>query len=177
MRRWKDVATLVKPKKLNGRFVARPAAGLPFLLEEGMEVAFVPPQNDLPRRGTLDYVRESPDGSYEVGFDTVRDEAAARALSGSHCLVRRADIDEDLLEDLDVSWEGWRIVDESGTLIGEATNMLDTPGQTLLEVSRGAGLPLSYIPVVDEFIVEVDEHDHRIVVAVPEGLLTLNDPA
>ena len=40
MRAWADVAVLAKTKNLKGRFVVRAAAGLPFLLEEGDEVAF-----------------------------------------------------------------------------------------------------------------------------------------
>ena len=176
MRTWKDVATLVKTKNLNGRFVACSAASLPFLLEVGLDVAFVPPQNDLPRNGKVDFVREASDGSYEVGFDTVRDESSARALVGSHCLMRRADIDEALLEESCASWEGWLVTDVQGASIGEVVDMRDAPGQSLLEVDRGGGLPLSYIPVVDEFIVEVDEDMRRIVVDLPEGLLTLNDP-
>ena len=55
MRAWTDVAVLARTKNLQGGFVAQSAAGLPFLLSEGLEVAFVPPVSDAPRaaRGAL----------------------------------------------------------------------------------------------------------------------------
>ena len=39
MRTWADVAWLATAKNLDGGLVVRSASGLPFLLEEGMEVA------------------------------------------------------------------------------------------------------------------------------------------
>ena len=175
MRTWKDVATLVKRKNLNGRFVARPAAGLPFVLEEGQEVALVPPQTDLPRSAVVELVRDLGDGSFEVQFDSITDEATASGLVGCHCLVRRSDVQGKLSCAPEASWEGWRVVDESGGLIGEVHGLLDNPGQSLLEVGRGEGLPMAYIPVVDAFICDVREDVRTITVTLPEGLLTLND--
>jgi len=174
MRTWKDVATLIKPKNA-GRFVARGAAGLPFLLEEGVDVAFVPPQTDLPRIGTVNYCRELPDGSYLVGFDTVPDDKTAHGLAGVHCLMRRDEV-ADLMDPEDpLSWSGWQIVRENGDPIGEVTGVVDNPGQQLLEVQRPGDVPLAYVPVVDEFIVALDESSRTVTVNVPEGLLTLND--
>lgn len=175
MRTWKDVATLVKPKNLNGRFVARAAADLPCLLEEGMEVAFVPPQTDLPRSGTVNYLRELSDDSFEVGFTSVTDEAAAHGLAGCHCLVRVADVQDALDAEALASWSGWRVVNAQGHTLGEVAGIIDNPGQSLLEVERGNDLPLAYIPLVDEFVLNVDEAAQEVVVDVPESLLTLND--
>ena len=177
MRTWKDVATLVKTKNLNGRFVARTAADLPLLLEEGMEVALVPPQTDLPRSGVVDYVCELADGSFEIGFDSVKDETSAHGLVGSHCLVRRSCIQDQLDAEVSASWSGWRVVDVSGHAVGEVVEIIDNPGQSLLVVNRGAELPEAFIPLVDAFIVSVDENEREIVVDVPDGLLTLNDGA
>ena len=175
MRTWKDVATLVKPKNASGRFVARAAAGLPFLLEEGVEVAFVPPQTDLPRHGNVVYASELSDGSFVVGFDTVTDEKTAHGLAGVHCLMRIEDIQGLMDPDDPVSWNGWQVVYADGTCIGEVTGLLDNPGQMLLEVQRPGDVPPAYIPVVDEFIVNVDEQQRAVTVQLPPGLLTLND--
>ena len=175
MRTWKDVATLVKTKNLKGRFVARPAADLPFILEEGMEVAFVPPQTDVVRSGVVEFTRELADDSFEIGFDSVQDETTAHALVGCHCLVRRDDI-QDLLDEVQqASWSGWRVVRVDASLIGEVADIIENPGQLLLEVTRGDDLPAAYIPVVDDFIVDVDDEACEITVDVPESLLTLND--
>ena len=177
MRTWKDVATLVKTKNLNGRFVARMAADLPLLLEEGMEVALVPPQTDLPRNGVVDYVNELSDGTLELGLSTVKDEACAHGLVGSHCLVRLAAIQDKLDTYALETWEGWRVVDAQGAVLGEVADVIDNPGQSLLVVNRGDDLPEAFIPLVDAFIVNVDEDAREIVVDLPDGLLTLNDGA
>ena len=50
---WVRVAEFTKAKHLKGGLVARSVAGLPFLLEEGLFCAFVPPVIDVPRQGTV----------------------------------------------------------------------------------------------------------------------------
>ena len=172
MRTWKNVATLVKTKNLNGRFVARPAADFPFMLEEGCEVAFVPPQTDLPRRGRVTYVRDLDGKSYEVGFDSVGDESAAYGLVGCRCLVRRDDIDDGVYEDEPAAWVGWRVAEFGGDLVGEVSSLVENPGQALLEVRRPDDA-MAYIPVVDEFIRDGDVDTGVILVDLPAGLLDL----
>ena len=173
MRAWKDVATLVKTKNLKGRFVARPAAGLPFLLEEGMRVAFVPPQTDLPREAVVEFVGEQGDGAFEVGFDAVGDETTAHGLVGCHCLVKRADLELDELEESPETWAGWRVFDADGALVGEVSELVDRPVQPLLAVARADGRGEAFLPVADELIVEVDPDAQRIVMEIPAGLLDL----
>lgn len=173
MRTWKDVATLVKTKNLKGRFVARAAAGLPFLLEEGMRVAFVPPATDVPREGRVTLVRESGDDAFEVAFDTIADESSACALVGCHCLVRIADLGDVPLQVNAASWTDWRVETVRGEGVGEVVDLVENPGQALLEVARADGLKPVYIPLVDAFIVDVDEGERLIVVDLPDGLLDL----
>lgn len=172
MRAWKDVATLVKTKNLKGRFVARPAADLPFVLEEGMRVAFVPPQTDLPREAVVDFVGEHGDSLFEVGFDVIEDETTAHGLVGCHCLVRRDDLELEELEEQPEAWAGWRVFDADGSLVGEVSEFIDKPGQALLSVVRAGGGAV-FLPVADELIVEVDPDARRIVMEIPAGLLEL----
>lgn len=173
MRQWRDVATLVKPKNLNGRFVARPAAGLPFVLREGMRVVFVPPQLDLPREGAVDYLNAVDATSWEIGFDTVGDGAMAQGLVGCHCLVKREDVESAFADDETVLWVGWQVVDAVGAPIGDVSAMIQNPAHPLLEVERADGSGRTLIPVVDAFIVSVNEEGRAIVVDLPEGLLDL----
>ena len=72
MRSWANVATLAKTRNLDGGFVAKAATGLPFLLEEGMEVAFVPPREDVIRRTQVETV-ELIDERHDDGFHQARD--------------------------------------------------------------------------------------------------------
>ena len=173
MRAWKDVATLVKTKNLKGRFVVRPAANLPFLLEEGMRVAFVPPQTDVPREAVVDFVAEQGDGAFEVGFDAIGDKVCASKLVGCHCLVKRSELAWDELEGAPETWAGWVVVDEGGLLVGEVNEFVDKPGQALLSVERADGNGEVYLPVADELILSVDAGERRIVMEIPVGLLDL----
>ena len=174
MRTWIDVAVLVKTKTLNGRFVARAATGLPFLLDEGIEVRFVPPQLDCPRQSWVTDVQNYDGTNAVVAFSGVEDAATARALVGCHCLVRRADVEEELLEQPSVYWEGWNVVDRKLGEIGEILGIVENPAQSLLEVSRKqeAGSTV-LIPVVEEFILGVDADAQVVEVDIPEGLLDL----
>ena len=172
MRKWKNVATLVKAKGLNGRFVACPAAGLPFILDVGCEVAFVPPKTDAPRAGTVDFVREIDVATYEVGFDSVPDYPTACELAGCSCLVERDSIDDAIFQEEPVTWVGWRIVDASAGDIGQVASLIDNPGQALLDVPRRDG-SMSYIPVVEEFLCGIDVEKQVITVDLPAGLLDL----
>lgn len=171
MHAWADVAVLVKAKNLKGRFVARAAAGLPFLLEEGDEVAFVPPQLDAPRRAIVSDVRLTGDYTAEISFEGV-DAEAADALAGCHCLIARDSIDQSVYEQAPGAWEGWEVVDAEAGRIGVVSGFIDNPGQALLEVERPTG-EFVLIPVVDAVITGVDVEGGCVSVALPKGLLEL----
>ena len=53
MSTWVIVARLTKAKTVEGGLFVRSTEGLPFLLEEGMEVVFVPPVLRVPRQGCV----------------------------------------------------------------------------------------------------------------------------
>ena len=172
MRDWMDVAVLARTRNMKGRLVVRGTAGLPFLLEEGDEVAFVPPQTDVARRATVAEVRLIDERSAEVLFDGV-DGDAARALVGCHCLVRRSEIDVAAIEAEPALWDGWSVVDVEAGLLGDVTGVIDDPGQSLLEVRRADGSGDVLIPAVDEIVLDVDADARIVRVDLPAGLLDL----
>ena len=171
MQTWIDVAHLAKTRNLNGRFVARSATGLPFLLEVGDEVAFVPPQLDVPRRAVVSDVRLIDDRSAEITFEGV-DGDAAGILVGCHCLIPRDTLDESAFEDAPGMWEGWVVVDATAGEIGFVSGLTDNPGQALLEVGRPDGSTV-LVPVVDEIVLDVDVEGGVVHVNLPQGLLEL----
>lgn len=171
MRTWVDVATLVKTKNLDGRFVVKSTAGLPFLLAEGMEVSFTPPQLDVSRSAVVESVRELDEHSAEVTFEGVGGEAAS-VLAGSHCLVERACIDDAVFEASPGAWEGWSVIDAEAGEVGPVVRFIENPGQDLLEVAR-MGEPSVLVPLVDEFVLDVDADGKTIRVELPKGLLDL----
>ena len=172
MSAWVRIAEFTKAKHLKGGLVAHSVAGLPFLLEEGLFVAFVPPQIDAPRQGTVVDVHEEAKG-FVVCFDSVTDAGAAEALAGCYCLVRREDLPDDVVELAEGGIEGFSVVDSSAGVIGTASSINEMPGQNLLEVSRPDGRDPVLIPLVDEFIDGIDEAERTIFVTIPAGLLDL----
>ncbi|MCI8468851.1 MAG: 16S rRNA processing protein RimM [Eggerthellaceae bacterium] len=173
MREWVDIAYLANTRNLNGGLVARSAAGLPFLLSEGLTVALVPPRLDAPRRVRVASVQMRSDDEAVVLFDEVTDAATAQALVGCHCLAPRDDFDPaDLVPEELPSWEGWTVVDEAAGEVGAVSSLEELPQQVLLAVARPGGSE-ALIPLVDEFVVTVDEDARRIDVRLPAGLLDL----
>lgn len=173
MRPWVNVAVLARTYNLEGGFVARPAADLPFLLEEGMEVALVPPQLDAPRRVTVRSVAPKGDGSAVVFFDEVTDAAVAARLAGCSCLVRREEVAEAIpVSAEECPWIGWQMMDARAGLVGTVFAVRQGPGQSWLVVQDSAGHEV-LVPLVDEFVKDVDEQARRLSVALPAGLLEL----
>lgn len=173
MRAWANVAELSKTKTLTGGLVARCAPGLPFLLEEGMEVAFVPPQHDAPRRARVQSVQDLGKGSYLVAFDGVDSIDVAELLVGCSCLVRRADLPEDALAAEADTLVGFEVHDARAGLVGAVESVVENPGQFLLAVARADGGASVLVPLVDAFVVDLDEDARRIDVDLPDGLLDL----
>ena len=171
MRTWIDVATLAKSRNLDGRFVANPAAGLPFILVEGDEVALVPPKLDVPRRVHVASVRPIDEVRAEIRFEEVMTPDVSQELVGMHCLIKRADIDDEVFEDATSLWEGWTVVDRKEGRVGTVAGIIDNAAQSLIEVNRGESTVL--IPAVDEIVSHVDAESKCIHIDAPNGLLDL----
>ncbi len=174
MRGWVSIAYLAKPKNLNGGLVARGASGLPFVLYPGLRLAVVPPQLDAPRTLTVREASERADNEALVFFEEIADLSAAELLAGCELLAREDEVDLSVLEDAEElpAWEGWEVHDGVAGLVGEVVEVAERATQPLLTVRRPEGGE-ALIPLVDEFIVDVDEAARRIDVALPTGLLDL----
>ena len=70
---------------------------------------------------------------------------------------------------------GCDVVLESGTLIGQLTDILNLPGQDVLAINSVSGEIL--IPFIEEFVPTVDIEKRRITVVPPPGLLELHETA
>ena len=163
MRGWMSIAYLAKPKNLNGGLVARGASGLPFVLHPGLTLAVVPPQLDAPRTLTVSEVTERAENEALVFFDEVSDLSSAELLAGCELLAREEDIDASVLVEAEAlpAWEGWSVHDERAGYVGEVVEVAERATQPLLTVRRAEGGE-ALIPLVNEFIVEVDEDGRRI---------------
>ena len=174
-RRWADVAELIATQGLKGRFVARSVRGLPFLLEEGMKVDFVPPTLNGPRHVRVVSVQHTGADDYLVAFSQVEDRDTAESLVGSHCLLSREQLPDDfddLLRADATHVSGYTAVDEELGMLGPIVDVREMPMQDLLVVEREGEEVL--IPFVDEFVVDVDEDEGIVRLRVPQSLLSLN---
>lgn len=176
MHTWVDIATLTKKRVQRTRFVARKAANLFYSPEVGVEVAFVPPRLDAPRRAHVAEVTECSNSNYEVVFDFEEgpwDEQALEALVGCHCLVRRTDMDAQQRPENESSVEGMNVVDAEAGALGTALAIESYPGQDMLVVRRPDGAQL-LIPFVEALVTELDFERGLIQVALPSGLIELS---
>ena len=175
MQTWSNVAKLVSVQGMKGRFVARSVRDLPFLLEEGMSVAFVPPTMHGPRHVRVKEVTHLDGDDWLVSFTGVKGRDVAEELVGSFCLVPRDQLREavDDAEWLEVDCIGFDVVDEELGLVGTLDDVQEMPAQSLMIVSRPDGGE-ALIPVVDEFLLDIDEDGRVVHVKLPEGLLELD---
>lgn len=173
MRGWSDIAVLAKTRNLDGGFVVKSAASLPFLLSVGNEVAFVPPVIDMPRRAVVEEVSLIDDNSALVYFDCIDNKNDAALLVGCHCLVQLSEDQRAAAANAPQSWAGWIVIDKKFDRLGEVLDIFENPGQTLLEVERDDEARSLLIPVVDEFVLDVDPDNRIIRTDIPAGLLDL----
>lgn len=173
MRAWMDVAVLAKARGKDGRLVAKAAAGLPFLLEPGDEVALVPPRTDVRRCAVVRDVEAIDEASALVRLVGVEDDAGSRELGGMHCLIRRDLVDAAAYDRPSSLWEGWAVVDSSLGEVGTVRSIVDNPAHPLLDVERADGAGSVLVPVVGEIVTGVDAPGRTVAVTLPSGLLDL----
>ena len=83
------------------------------------------------------------------------------------------DLDEDdILEDTLIGFEVRD--DDSGEMIGTVKDIDDSTQNVLLIVDKGDGSSDLMIPLVDDFISEIDEQNKIVKVNLPPGLIELN---
>ncbi len=174
---WVNIAGLLKAKNNEGGLSVKQTGGLPFLLQPGMEVTFVPPVLRMPRTAVVEQVVETGQGRHMVYFDSIMDRTQAEKLEGHFCLVPKAALPEGFDQQQGSGLVGFNVVDEQAGLVGVVVDVLENPAHPLLEVrpqAEGAQQAESvFIPLVEEFIVEVDAEANTLSMSLPEGLLDL----
>ena len=104
-----------------------------------------------------------------LAFDGVADRNQIEELRDQ---LISSDVDLGLLAPGEYHFQqliGCEVFQQSGELIGIVDEILKSPGQDLLSVSRAAGRVL--IPMVKQIIIEIDVLAKKIIVNPPEGLL------
>lgn len=184
---WLDIAGLVAYSDLNGSFVAKAGPGLPFLLQEGMRVALVPPVTDMPRNVTVCSVSKADGAAARVRFAETEGLEGAAALKGCHCLVQSDALsDVALMPDIPLGegvlgecgiagageLVGWQLTDEAGQALGTVSDVQAGPAHPFLMIALTDGGD-AMVPLVADLIAEADASAQRIAMGLPKGLLEL----
>ena len=109
-------------------------------------------------------------GIWLLSFKGIEDRTAIERLRGAQLF---AEVEIDAQSD-DGSYHveqliGLSVRSEANLKLGTVTDVLNLPGQDLLEVETSRGVRL--IPMVSEFILDIDLAKGEIIVDLPEGLL------
>lgn len=110
-----------------------------------------------------------------LNIDGVNDENAAKALCGKAVYALHEDVRHDSGDDDGFyadDLQGFTIVDDDATVIGTVVRVDTSTVNTLFEVERPDGSTV-YVPVAEEFILEVNPEDRYIKMSLPTGLLDL----
>lgn len=192
---WTNIAALLSAKTKEGGLSVKPTEGLPFLLTEGLEVTFVPPLLRFPRSAKVARVEHPSSDRYLVYFEGIDTRNDAELLEGHFCLVRTSDLPEDFEASDDRALVGYTVIDSLRGTVGKAIRIEENPAHPLLVVSvevdsvsaekeEGKVSPSEsdatdaanrevFIPLVDAFIVDIDEEAGVLSVSLPDGLLDL----
>ena len=113
-------------------------------------------------------------GVWLVAFEEISDRTGAESLRGTRLV---ADGPLDVADDEDDVWAeadlvGLRVVDPSGTELGEVAGLVVGAAQDRLVVRLPDGRE-AQVPFVAEIVPEVDVEGGRVVLDAPPGLLDL----
>lgn len=136
-----------------------------------MEVTFVPPVLRIPRTGRVTEISEQGGEGCLVHFDTIDSIDSAEKLQGHSCLVLKSDLPEDYAQST-YDLIGFKIFDTEGTSIGTIIDIEENPAHPLLVVNLSAA-KVARVPLVEDFIIELDNTANKLVLNLPDGLLDI----
>ena len=171
--------------------MVRATAGLPFILEKDIEVHVVPPPLECERELIVERIEGAPEEAV-VYFQGVTNVDSAKQYVGCHCLMRADEVQHakkrlssssgcslisQTLNAIDLG-EGeelhaWQVHDEECGHVGRVLDIQEMPGQVMMVVETLPDKKEVLIPLVEDFIVDVDEASRIILMSLPQGLLEL----
>ncbi len=171
LREWvQPIAIIVAPQGLKGEVRVKPIhSAAEQLFSAGSEMCLVLPSG---RRQKLTIQRCYNKGSvWIVKFSEIGDIDTAEKLVGLKLAVHK-DWKPQLKEGEFLLSEllGMKVVTEEGKIVGEVLDILESPTHDLIVTEQ------AMIPMSRKFIKEVDTKGRKIVVSLPEGLLSKEVP-
>ena len=163
------IARIGRPHGVKGEVTIELLTDLP---EERFHLGAVV-ESDSPLYPSLEISRvRIHQGIWMLTFKEISDRTKAERVRNSR-LYAEIDIEEEIdddgksfhIEEL----RGMEVLLVDGALIGKVVAVQNLPGQDLLEIETTTGLRL--IPMVHQFIKEIDTEKKCITVEIPEGLV------
>lgn len=168
-----EIGSLNKPHGINGEINASIDSGIQLtelrciILDiDGIFVPFF-----------IEALRTKGTDSYLLTIDGVENEDAAMALSKKTIYALKDDCPNlGILEDNDGMYAedfiGFTAVDDNDTLIGKIVDIDESTENILFIIERTDGNSI-YIPVADEFIIDIDIDRNMVTMSLPDGLIDL----
>ena len=164
------IARVVKAHGLKGEVSVEPAADLPFVLPQDLEVWIVPPPAGV-RSGRVETVRRGPKGPL-VKISGIEGIGAAQGLVGAELLARACDLPAVWLEPVaeETDLVGYAISDEEHGPLGIVVEVIVTGANDVWVVDGVLGQVL--LPVIDDVVLAIDHDARRVRVQLLDGLLS-----
>lgn len=127
----------------------------------------------------IDGYRTRGKHSVLIHLDGVNDEKEAKSFAGKEIYALRSEVDTVISEDESDGLYasdllGFMLCSEEGEDIGVIDGYDDSTDNVLFIVKRNDDAPRPlYVPVVDEFITNIDLERKRISMSLPDGILEL----
>jgi len=164
-----SVGKLGKPHGLSGAFR--------FLLHRELKNKKKTPKYFLLKKGSNPapyFIKQIEWNGFNEGFinfEEVTTPEQAKQLAGTELLMYENEVNTLFRKDADdLSYlNNFKVIDQAFGYIGTVSEMIESPGQTLLSIAEKNIM----IPLVDDFIVEINKRKKEILLDLPEGLLDL----
>lgn len=175
--RFVTIGTISKTRGTGGAvIVAHPKTVSPDSLV-GETVFLVPPSVDVHARTVVAAARNDADGTLVIELQGVDSRARALDIVGRSVVVSAAHVQVERAGEFGAHFGalsaddlvGWTALRESGEVLGRIGSVLETPAHHVIEVEVSNGEPV-LIPVVDEFILGVDQASASVVVRLIAGM-------
>lgn len=118
---------------------------------------------------TVTEAKNFPGNKVAVEFEEIGNKSEAALLANALVYIKRELIDIDEDEYLASDIIGMEVVDNNHGVLGKVTDLFETGAHDIYVVNEGANEIM--IPVVDEFVKEVDFENKRIITEIIEGML------
>lgn len=118
---------------------------------------------------TIEWHRAKNEGT--IAFEEIKTPEEAKQYSGSELQLMEKDVESFFKKEAEGPeyLVGYMAVEETQGAIGTIDEIIESPGQILLNIESRDLL----IPLVDEFIVKINKRKKEIILDLPEGLLDL----